>query len=195
MTRDQFLSQLRLSLGNMPEADKQDIVYDYEEHFRIGLADGKSEEQIAESLGNPRVIGNSYRIDAMLTVPNDGESVAAASVFNAVIASISLTIFNVIFVLGPFIGLIGILFGMWVTAGSLVFAGAVTMVSTAFPSASNVQLIANPLANGAFMLFSGLGIGALGVLASIGMVLVTKWFFIGVAAYVKFNARIIRGGK
>jgi uncharacterized membrane protein len=43
MTREQFLSQLRLSLGNMPDADKQDIVYDYEEHFRIGLADGKSE--------------------------------------------------------------------------------------------------------------------------------------------------------
>ena len=40
MTRDQFLSQLRLSLGAMPEADKQDIIYDYEEHFRIGLADG-----------------------------------------------------------------------------------------------------------------------------------------------------------
>lgn len=83
MTRDQFLSQLRKSLGNMPEADKEDIVYDYEEHFRIGLADGKSEAQIAESLGNPRVIGNSYRIDAMLNVSKEGGGVTTASVFCA----------------------------------------------------------------------------------------------------------------
>jgi len=194
MTRDQFLSQLQMNLGNMPEADKQDIVYDYEEHFRIGLAEGKSEEQIAESLGNPRVIGNSYRIDSMLTVPTDGSDVAAASVFNAVIASISLTIFNVIFVLGPFFGLVVVLFGMWATAGSLIIAGTAIMVSTIFPSASNVQFIANPLMN-ASLLFSGIGVAASGVLAGIGMVFVTKWFFIGVAAYVKFNARIIRGGK
>ena len=195
MTRDQFLSHLRKSLGNMPEADKEDIVYDYEEHFRIGLADGKSEEQIAESLGNPRVIGNSYRIDAMLNVPNEGGGVTTASVFCAVFASISLTIFNVIFVLGPFFGLVGILFGMWATAVALTLAGAAVVLSPILPGVMNAQFIANPLVNGAFILFSGLGVAALGVLASIGMVVVTKWFFAGVAAYVKLNARIVRGEK
>ena len=190
MTREQFLSQLRLSLGNMPDADKQDIVYDYEEHFRIGLADGKSEEQIAESLGNPRVIGNSYRIDAMLNVPKEGGGVAAASVLGAVFASISLTFLNIVFVLGPFFGLVGVLFGMWATAVSLIFAGVGFMVSPIWPGAT--QFIASPLLNDAFVLFSGIGIAALGVLASIGMSVLTKWFFIGVAAYVKFNARIIR---
>ena len=193
MTREQFLWQLRLSLGNMPDADKQDIVYDYEEHFRIGLADGKSEVQIAESLGNPRVIGNSYRIDAMLNVPKEGGSVPAASVLGAVFASISLTFFNIIFVLGPFFGLVGVLFGMWATAVSLAVAGIGLMVSPILPGAT--QFIANPLLNGAFVFFSGIGIAALGVLASIGMLALTKWFFIGVAAYVKLNARIIRGER
>ncbi|MCX6344133.1 MAG: DUF1700 domain-containing protein [Armatimonadetes bacterium] len=193
MNREQFLSQLRLNLGNMPDADKQDILFDYEEHFRIGLTDGKSEEQIAESLGNPRVIGNSYRIDAMLSLPKEGGDITAASVSRAVFASISLTFFNIIFVLGPFFGLLGVLFGMWATAVSLTLAGVGLAVSPIWPGA--IQFIANPLLNGAFVLFSGIGIAALGVLASIGMSVLTKWFFIGVAVYVKFNARIIRGEK
>ena len=201
MTRDQFLSQLRLSLGNMPDADKQDIVYDYEEHFRIGLADGKSEAQIAESLGNPRVIGNSYRIDAMLTEPKEGGGVPTACVARAVFASICLTYFNIVFVLGPFFGLVGLLFGMWAAAVSIAITGVALIVSPIFsPNWSHIwhatsQFIANPVLNDAFVVFAGIGVAALGVLASIGMVLVTKWFFIGVAAYVKFNARIIRGGK
>jgi len=189
MTREQFLSQLRVSLGNMPDADKHDIVYDYEEHFNIGVSEGKSEEEIAQSLGNPRVIGNSYRIDAMLNAPKEGGSVPAASVFGAVFAAISLTYLNIVFVIGPFFGLVGVLFGMWAVAVSLVLAGVALIGSFIWPVTP--QLIANPLLNYAFAFFSGIGIAALGALASIGMLVVTKWFFIGVAAYVRFNARII----
>jgi hypothetical protein len=82
---------------------------------------------------------------------------------------------------------------MWATAVSLTLAGVGLAVSPIWPGA--IQFIANPLLNGAFVLFSGIGIAALGVLASIGMSVLTKWFFIGVAVYVKFNARIIRGEK
>jgi uncharacterized membrane protein len=129
----------------------------------------------------------------MLNVPKEGGSVPAASVMGAVFASISLTFFNIIFVLGPFFGLVGVLFGMWATAVSLTLAGVGFMVSPIWPGAT--QFIVNPLLNDAFVLFSGIGIVALGVLASIGMSVLTKWFFIGVAAYVKLNARIIRGEK
>lgn len=194
MTREQFLSQLRLSLGNMPDADKQDIVYDYEEHFRIGMADGKSEEQIAESLGNPRVIGNSYRIDAMLTEPKEGGGVNAASVLRAVFASISLTFFNVVFVIGPFCGLVGFLFGLWAFAVMIILNGLLVIVSL-FGCTHVTQLIANPLLNDVFVLFSGIAMIAWGMLACIGLSAVTKWFFIRVAAYVRLNARIIRGEK
>ncbi|MHB1456190.1 MAG: DUF1700 domain-containing protein [Armatimonadota bacterium] len=71
MKKDEFLSELRNSLGNMPDADKQDVLNDYEEHFRVGMADGRSEEEIAQSLGNPRAIVATFRVSAMLEKPNE----------------------------------------------------------------------------------------------------------------------------
>ena len=107
MTREQFMTELKRSLGRRPEAERNEILYDYEEHFRMGAADGKSEEEIARSLGNPRMLGKSFEIDALLEAPASGAGVTAASVMRAVFASLSLTFFNVIVVLGPLLGLVG----------------------------------------------------------------------------------------
>ena len=69
MKKDEFLSELKKNLGSMPDADKQDVLSDYEEHFRVGMADGRSEEEIAQSLGNPSAIGATYCVSAMLEKP------------------------------------------------------------------------------------------------------------------------------
>jgi uncharacterized membrane protein len=164
----------------------------------MGAAEGKSEEQIAQSLGNPRAIGKSYTIDALLEEPKNGGEVKAASVLRAVFASISLTFFNVIFILGPFLGLVGVLIGLWATAGSLGISGAAVILSPL------VALVAPGLFalggfGGAFLFFAGVGVAGLGVLACIGMWKLTRLFVRGTAAYLRFNARIVmrrpQGGK
>ena len=71
MKKDEFLSELKMSLGSMPDADKQDVLNDYEEHFRVGMADGRTKDEITESLGNPDAIGATYRVSAMLEKPNE----------------------------------------------------------------------------------------------------------------------------
>lgn len=71
MKKAEFLSELQNSLENMPDTDKQDVLDDYEEHFRVGMADGRSEEDIAQSLGNPSVIGATYHVAAMADKPNE----------------------------------------------------------------------------------------------------------------------------
>jgi uncharacterized membrane protein len=193
MNKDEFLAQLRQSLRGMPDADKNDILHDYEEHFRMGIAEGRNEEEIAQQLGNPRVIGNSYRIDAMLDDPKHSGSPRAASVLRAVFASISLTFLNLVFVVGPFFGLVGILIGLWAVSVSLMFAGVRLSVSFLWPVFE--QIISNRLLDGAFMFFGGIGLAAVGLLAAVGMVKLTQWFVIGVASYVRFNARIVRGER
>ena len=40
--------------------DQADILNDYEEHFRIGLENGKTEAEIAGSLGSPEELGASF---------------------------------------------------------------------------------------------------------------------------------------
>ena len=194
MTKDRFLADLKHALGGMTETERREVLYDYEEHFRIGLAEGKPEEQIARSLGNPRVIGKSYAIDALLEESREGGGVTAASVLRAVFASISLTFFNIIFILGPFLGLVGVMIGLWAAAVSLGLAGVAVFLS---PLAALITPRYVTLAgmNPAFLLFAGIGVAGLGVLAVLGMWKLSGLFGQVIAAYVRFNTRIVTRRK
>ncbi|MEL7604337.1 MAG: DUF1700 domain-containing protein [Bacillota bacterium] len=60
---NEFLDKLSGALGSMSAAQKKEILADYREHFEAGLADGKSEEEIARALGDPKQIGRMYQAD------------------------------------------------------------------------------------------------------------------------------------
>jgi len=193
MTREQFLAGLKRSLGGMSEAEQKEILYDYAEHFRMGAADGKSEEQIAQALGNPRLLGRSYRIDSLLEEPAEGGGVKAGSVVRAVFASVSLGFFNLIFVLGPFLGLVGIMIGLWACAVALPLCGlAVVLASILSAAAPFLQgYIDLGGIHPAVTFFAGIGVSGLGVLAALGMWELSKLFIKMIAAYVRFNARVV----
>lgn len=50
MNKAEFIGNLRHELKGIPENEIDDILYDYEEHFQIGLSKGKTEEEIAMEL-------------------------------------------------------------------------------------------------------------------------------------------------
>jgi uncharacterized membrane protein len=200
MNRETFLTQLKRSLSGLPEAEKREILYDYEEHFRIGMENGKSEEQIAGALGNPRVLGKSYRIDALLgpeAEPAEGEAAAgrtrskAGRILRAVFASVSLGVFNALFVVGPFAGAVAVLVSLWAAAASLALSGVAILVGLVlapfFPQIAGLAAV-----EVLFAILAAAGIGALGVLAGVGMLKLTRWFWLGIEKYVRFNLRIIR---
>ncbi len=60
LNRREFIETLRNGLKELPENEIMDILYNYEEHFEIGLSKGKSEEEIAEELGEPKNIARAY---------------------------------------------------------------------------------------------------------------------------------------
>ncbi len=194
MKREEFLGDLRRALGRMPENEKRDVLYDYEEHFRAALAEGKTEEDVARALGNPRMIGKSYAIDALLERPSSGDGVPAASVIRAVLASISLSFFNLIFVLGPFLGLVGGMIGLWAGAISIPIAG-VGVVLSPVAAAVAPQYVSLGGASPLFLFFAGVGVTGLGVLAVLGLWKLSQVFVQLTAAYVRFNARIVTRRK
>lgn len=59
-TKQEFLDRLKASIGALPIQDQGDILNDYEEHFRIGMENGKTEAEIADSLGSPEELGASF---------------------------------------------------------------------------------------------------------------------------------------
>lgn len=55
MNRSEYIAQLTAALrGKLAFDEIEDIVRDYQEFFDEGVRQGKSEEQVAAELGNPR---------------------------------------------------------------------------------------------------------------------------------------------
>jgi len=61
MNKKEFLGRLSELIKDIPEEEKKDILFDYEEHFRIGLEKGRKEEEIAATRGDPKVIAKQSR--------------------------------------------------------------------------------------------------------------------------------------
>ena len=60
MNKREFLDLLRYYLRSYPANIVNDMVADYEEHFRIGLENGKTEAEIAAELGSPKDIADEF---------------------------------------------------------------------------------------------------------------------------------------
>lgn len=67
MTRDQFIARLRGGLAGMSPEAIDDIISDYETHFVEGLANGRTEDQVAEALGDPDRLARDLRAAAPAT--------------------------------------------------------------------------------------------------------------------------------
>ncbi len=187
MNKESYLRELRTSLEGLPEKEKVEIVADYDEHFRAGSEEGKSEEEIARSLGNPRSIGRSFRIDSMI---QETEGRSATAVLRAVFATLSLGFFNVVVVLGPFVGILAVVVSLWAVAASIGLSGLGVVLAVIAQPILPAYITTGGF-HPVFLIFAGIGLAALGVLAGIGMWQLTKWVVRMIGKYVQFNVRIV----
>src|SRR5258708_4287233 len=113
MTKTEFIEQLRKELSGIPQTEIDDIIRDQEELIRDALAAGRSEESIIASLGSASELAKNLRAELKIKKAKDENKLPAKvkGVFGAAGAVLVLAPFNLIFVLGPLMGLFGILFG------------------------------------------------------------------------------------
>ena len=189
MNKKEFLHSLSKYLGNVPRGDEQDIMSDFEEHFEMGKKEGRSEEELAESLGDPRTIAKQFRANIMLARAE--KDTTAANITKAVFASLGLGFFNLIFVLGPFLAVFAILIALFAVAVAIAAGGITALIGTIFSPL--FPEVFNMLINPAVGVFGSIGLICLGVLFFIGMIYLTRGFFRLFVRYIKFNVRIISG--
>ncbi|MBP2079499.1 HAAS signaling domain-containing protein [Oceanobacillus polygoni] len=182
MTKEQFLSKLDASLNKLPSQEKQDILQDFEEHFAMGLAEGKTEEQIAESLGSPAQIAKD--LIATYHVEKVEATATTANIFRAVWAVIGLGFFNLVIVLGPFIALVALIVAGWTVAGAFIVSPLLVIINT----------VMYPEIFQFFDLFFSIGLTGLGLFIAIGMYFATRAVTSGFVRYLKFNVRVVKGG-
>jgi len=111
-------------------------------------------------------------------------------VWKAVFAAITLSFFNLIVVLGPFIALIGVLIFLYAASISMVIAGLCSTFGILLMPFINLNITCdiNPVAG----IFLGIGVTCLGLLFFIGNCYLTKQFYKLTARYLRWNIQVVR---
>jgi uncharacterized membrane protein len=191
MNKTEYLAILDKSIGKVSGEVKKEIIYDYEEHFSVGLEKGKTEEEVSLALGDPRQIARQFRAECALRHAEGSSS--ASNVFRAVFAVLGLGFFNLIFVLAPFLGVAGFMLGLLLSSIGILVGGLglilAVIVSPVFPNLISLDY------NSLVIFFVGTGVTALGILCNIAMYYLIKGFFRVTTAYLKMNFNIISGRR
>ena len=128
MNQTIYLSKLKLALRGMPAIDVGDILGDCERHFFDGRAAGRSEEDIASSLGDPRQMAAEMRVavkaEAYVRKSSLGNLLRLVPAFSKVISFNLMTMF-------PATILLLLLLSIYMTSGTAVVAGTLMTVSAA----------------------------------------------------------------
>ena len=171
MNKDQYLSKLKKML---PDYESQEILNDFEEHFTTGFAEGKTEEEIIQSLGDPVEIAKEYGYKETIT--------AKSPVGGRIIAFVGLIFFDLL--VG--ISRIASLFSVWISLWSVVvalFTGGIALIAMMF-------IVAFPWY---ILLCGAIATLALGVLMGIGMIYVSKYAFKALVWYGRLHVRVATG--
>ncbi len=162
--------------------ERQEILRDYEEHFRAGKEEGKSEEEIVHSLGDPYALAKEILQDHPLE--KGQEEASTSNLVRTILVILGLGFFNLIFILGPFIGLVGVLFSSYIFAGTLIFAPVIFLIEPGLPLSSSEIL--------QWLFASMMTLGG-GVLLLFLLLTITRFFYKGILWYLRFNYRMIVG--
>ena len=122
MSKKEYLDLLRYYLRKLPDNVVEDIIADYEEHFRIGMAEGKSEGIISAELGSPIEIARDFKASEYSF---DREEQANASPKKTSVGEVILWILFIV-ILGPF-ALAAI-----IVVASIVFAALASFLAVIF---------------------------------------------------------------
>lgn len=193
MNKKQFLTLLNDSLRGMDEEALKEILYDYEEHFSIGLENGKTEEEISSALGDPRTIASQYKFENALKRAEN--TTRPLNLLRAILAGVGLGFFNLVFVLGLYIGVVVTIFAFFISSIAFAFSGIMMIVQSLLPF--NLTWLSIPFATEGFLskmaLFSfGVGFTSLGILLIIFFGKVAQWVYKLTLKYLKANISIVK---
>lgn len=189
MDKKDFINKLSSYLRGIPEEERKDVINDFEEHFKEGMAAGRAEEDIADSLGDPRALAKQFK--ASILVSQAAKTTSPVNITRAVFATLGLGFFNLIFILGPFITIAAVLVALFACAIAFTASGITVFFATIFgplfPQYFSVMF------NPAVAIFGSIGFTCMGILFFIGVVYLSKLLYRLFLRYIKFNIRIIIG--
>lgn len=184
-------------LRPMDRIERAELLADYDQHFVLGLREGKSEEEIARDLGRPEEIAREAlgaRYDAHKSSDISGEDPFYASTYRERqppgsrnrAARNFFTVVGLIFLNLMFMIPIGLsLWSVWLTLASL------SLLALAPLAAAVDYLFLGHLEKAE--IFVAIGLFGIGILFAIASKFVFRAFKVITLQYIRWNARLIKG--
>lgn len=200
MDKSTFMKRLDERLKFLADAERKDILYDYEEHISAAVENGESEASVIDKLGSPEIIARQYNMSRVIKQAETNKT--SGNILRAVIATLGLGFLNLVFVVGPFFGLLGVLIGIYAVAFGFALSGvAIAGVGLFGLLGGDMSLFIHLGESFSYnadvfslgMLGLGVFFGASGGLIGIFSAWLTKWFYKGTIQYLKFNMKVIKG--
>ncbi|MCO0861331.1 DUF1700 domain-containing protein [Staphylococcus pasteuri] len=182
MNKERYLKQLVANLKHMDNTDKQDIYNEYETHFISGKNEGKSEEDIAKQLGDPKMIAKE--LNATMAIEKVDEKSNLKSIFKAILAVMGLGLFNFFIVLVPAFFILMIFFTLIIFT-LILFSAPIFLIIKFATEGSNSIILYD-------VYMAGLMFGVSLMLLAITILLI-KWFLKLTVMYLKWNVSFVKG--
>ncbi|WP_321506126.1 HAAS signaling domain-containing protein [uncultured Methanoregula sp.] len=189
-TEQEYIRILKSRLeGVLPRDELDDLLSDYSEHFRIGKSSGRTEDDLCRSLGSPDDVAREVKATHFV---NKAESTrSCGNIFHAVIATLGLGLFNLVFVLVPFIVIVALLVVIFLLGVAFAIFGPAAFIL------SILQILGIPAfaiwQSPAAGTFFSIGITTFGLLLIAAAFYLARFFYHLGIRYLKWNIRIIRG--
>ncbi|MCJ2179883.1 DUF1700 domain-containing protein [Novosphingobium album (ex Hu et al. 2023)] len=180
MTRNEFIKRLKAGLKGMPQADIDEIAADYEDHFMAGMAEGRSEEEVAAALGNPARLARELRFEAGFR--NWESDRSPSSAWAAILAFMGLATIDILILLPIVLPIIGVVFGLFVAVLSCFVAGGFVLIVGPFNGFPGGWLVA---------ILGGLGIMSASVAAGALLTLISIWIINALMWFGRLHYRVI----
>ena len=184
MTRAQFLDQLRYGLAGLPPQDLNDIIADYSAHFDEGQAHGRSEEDVAQSLGDPKRLARELRAEAQVRAWE--QKPTPGNFFAVLFAFVGLAAIDFVIML-PLLGWLALFAFITVLACiGLVIGGIAALVAAL--SFGHFYSVTNSLAR----FCAGVGLVSLGIALGASLLLFARWVIDLLAKFARLHYKLLK---
>lgn len=212
MNRRMFMTALERELRLLDEGERMELLSDYKQHFEMGLAEGKTEEDISRELGHPRELalealgdryappareaaspgfnynnayGTSNNADVPFTasMPYVTESRSSHRAFRSFFSAIGMFFLNLIFALPIFATIWSVWLAIAVTSAAGVLAPFLALADFMFQEQRVIWAEASVSIT---MLGIGILLGIFSLWAAKKLGMLTR-------SYVSWNVKVVKG--
>ncbi len=181
MKREDFLKKLRRGLSGMAPDAIDENLSDYSAHFDAARADGRSEAEVAEALGDPWRIARELKLEAGVRRWEEGRNPSSA--MTAVIGVLGLGAIDILVLAPILLPVIGVIFGLYMALLGIFIAGGAVSIAGPFSGFPGGVLAA---------VFGGLGLMAAAIAGGALLTIVTTFLVNALIWFGRLHYRIIK---